>query len=62
MEKSFEIPTIGFGELAQLYFPHVTKASESGMLSKWIYSYPELVTKLTELNWKGEQSILLQNR
>jgi hypothetical protein len=52
MEKKFELRTFGFGELAQLYFPHVTKASASRMLSLWIYKSPELVTNLSELNWK----------
>ncbi|MFT3738503.1 MAG: DUF4248 domain-containing protein [Breznakibacter sp.] len=52
MEKTFEIRTFGFGELAQLYFPHVTKASASRMLSQWIYNSPELVLKLSELSWK----------
>lgn len=52
MEKKFETRTYGFGELAQLYFPHVNKASASRMFSLWIYNSPELVVKLTELNWK----------
>jgi hypothetical protein len=52
MEKSFEFRTFGFGELAQLYFPHVTKASASRMFSQWIYNSPELTLKLTEMNWK----------
>lgn len=52
MEKTFEIRTFGFGELAQLYFPHVTKASASRMFSQWIYNSPELVARLTELDWK----------
>jgi len=52
MEKKFETRTFGFGELAQLYFPYVTKASASRMFSQWIYNSPELITKLSELNWK----------
>jgi len=52
MEKNFELRTFGFGELAQLYFPHVTKASASRKFSQWIYNSPELITKLTGLNWK----------
>lgn len=55
MEKTFEIRTFGFGELAQLYFPHVTKASASRMFSQWIYKSPELVSKLKELNWKKRE-------
>jgi hypothetical protein len=52
MEKQFEIRTFGFGELAQLYFPHVTKASASRMFSQWIHSCAELETKLSESSWK----------
>jgi hypothetical protein len=52
MDKTFEIRTFGFGELAQLYFPHVTKASASRMFSQWIYNSEELVKKLSDLNWK----------
>jgi hypothetical protein len=52
MEKKFETRTFGFGELAQLYFPHVTKASASRMFGQWIHTYPELISKLAELNWK----------
>lgn len=52
MEKKFEIRTFGFGELAQLYFPHITKESSSHMFSRWIYNSPELVARLLEVNWK----------
>jgi hypothetical protein len=52
MEKTFEIRTFGFGELAQLYFPNVTKASASRMFSQWIYNSPQLVDKLQKTNWK----------
>jgi len=52
MERKFEPRTFGFGELAQLYFPHVTKSSASRMFSQWIYNSPELISSLTELNWK----------
>ncbi|HEY4785167.1 MAG TPA: DUF4248 domain-containing protein [Bacteroidales bacterium] len=51
-KKSFEIRTFGFGELAQLYFPHVTKSSASRMLGHWIYSCPTLVKELMKLEWK----------
>ena len=55
MEKKFETRTFGFGELAQLYFPHVTKSSASRMFGIWITSSPELKRKLTKLNWKKRQ-------
>lgn len=52
MEKIFQIRTFGFGELAQLYFPHVTKSSASRMFSQWIYKNNDLVIRLSELSWK----------
>jgi len=52
MEKQFEIRTYGFNELAQLYFPHITKSSASKSFSHWIYSSSTLVEKLTALDWK----------
>ena len=52
MEKTFEIRTYGFGELAQLYFPHVTKSSASRMLGMWIQTNENLTRTLTEANWK----------
>ena len=55
MEKKFETRTFGFGELAQLYFPHVTKASASRMFGIWISSSPELIRQLTKLDWKKRQ-------
>ena len=42
----FTIRTYGFGELAQLYNPNVTKNSASRILRKWIDNAPELKEKL----------------
>lgn len=50
--KEFQIRTYGFGELAQLYFPHIAKQSASRMLSQWIHTSPQILQKLTETNWK----------
>jgi hypothetical protein len=52
MEKQFEIRTYGFNELAQLYFPNVTKTSATKMFSSWINSNASLNEKLKILNWK----------
>ena len=52
MEKKFETRTFGFGELAQLYFPHVTKESASRMFGQWIHTCPQLTERLKETNWK----------
>ena len=55
MEKKFETRTFGFGELAQLYFPHVTKSSASRMFGIWITTSPVLIKKLSKLDWKKRQ-------
>lgn len=52
MEKQFEMRTYGFNELAQLYFPHVTKSSASRMFGNWIHTCPQIVEKLQQTNWK----------
>jgi len=54
-EHEFEIRTYGFGELAQLYFPKITKASASRIFSQWIHGCSALVSKLTEAGWKKKQ-------
>ena len=50
--KVFQIRTYDFGELAQLYFPHIAKPSASRMFSQWIYTCPQLLQKLIETEWK----------
>jgi hypothetical protein len=52
MEKQFEIRTYGFNELAQCYFPNITSESASVKFSRWIHTNPQLMEKLSELNWK----------
>jgi hypothetical protein len=36
MEEKFKIRSYGFGELAQLYFPNISKKSDSAQLRRWI--------------------------
>jgi hypothetical protein len=36
MNEQFRIRAYGFGELAQLYFPTITKKSASAQLGRWI--------------------------
>jgi hypothetical protein len=50
--KEFQIRSYGFGELAQLYFPHIAKPSASRMFSRWIHTSPQLIQKMAETNWK----------
>lgn len=53
--QDFEIRTYGFGELAQLYFPNVSKMSASHTFTKWIYRSHHLFSKLTRTGWKKGQ-------
>jgi len=52
MEKTFEIRTYSFCELAMLYFPNVTKKSASRMFSQWIATSEVLMDKLLAAHWK----------
>jgi hypothetical protein len=36
MEEKFRIKSYGYGELAQLYFPNISKKSASAQLRRWI--------------------------
>jgi len=56
--KTFEIRTFGFCELAQLYFPHVTKKTASRMFSLWIYNSHILQQKLFDTGWKKRSKYL----
>jgi hypothetical protein len=35
-EETFKVRAYGFGELAQLYFPNITKKSAAEQLRNWI--------------------------
>ena len=52
MEKQFVVRTYGFNELAQLYFPNVTKESATKMFKNWINASPSLIENLKSLGWK----------
>jgi len=52
MEKLFEFRTYSFNELAQLYFPNVTKHSATKMFKIWINSSSTLLENLERLDWK----------
>jgi hypothetical protein len=56
MEEKFRIRTYGFGELAQLYFPTITKKSATWQLRIWIVSSVSLCKKLDEASYvKGKR-------
>ena len=46
MEGQFKIRSYGYGELAQLYFPNITKKSASWQLTKWIKADQKLLESL----------------
>jgi hypothetical protein len=52
MGKQFEIRTYGFNELAQLYFPNVTKESATKMFKIWINASSTLIENLKRVGWK----------
>jgi len=52
MEKQFEIRTYGFNELAQLYFPNVSKESATKMFKIWINASSTLINSLERVGWK----------
>ena len=45
-ENYFIIRTYGFGELAQMYLPNITRNSASRTFRKWIHNCSILETKL----------------
>lgn len=52
MKEEFEIRTMGFRELAQMYNPHITPLSASNMLSRWIVCHPSLLSNLQVSGYK----------
>lgn len=57
-EDIFIVRAFGFGELAQLYFPSITKKSASTQLRKWIESDKFLRKELTHAGYKISQRLL----
>lgn len=58
MEQYFKIRAYGFGELAQLYFPNITKSSASWQLTRWINDSLELKQNLERNGKKSRQRVL----
>lgn len=56
MEEKFRIRSYGYGELAQLYFPNITKKSATWQLRIWIVSSVSLCEKLNSVGYiKGKR-------
>lgn len=52
MEEKFRIRSYGFGELAQLYFPNISKKSASAQLRRWIRTSKTVLPLLENLGYK----------
>jgi hypothetical protein len=58
MDEQFKIRSYGYGELAQLYFPNVSKKSATWQLRLWIRKSPQLVINLKAKGHNKGQKIL----
>jgi hypothetical protein len=58
MEEPFKIRAFGFGELAQLYFPSITKKSASAQLRRWIVTSSTLLPLLINFGYKPGNRLL----
>ncbi len=57
-EEQFKVRAYGFGELAQLYFPNITKKSAAEQLRNWIALNQSLKNKLQSNGHKPKQRVL----
>ena len=58
MEENFKIRTYSFGELAILYFPHITSKSASKQLRIWININTRLSRRLLDCGYISKQRII----
>jgi hypothetical protein len=58
MKEEFEIRTMGFGELAQLYFPSLHPKSASNSLNRWIRHHPSLIERMKASGYQKGQRVL----
>jgi len=58
MEEKFKIRSYGYGELAQLYFPNISKKSASAQLRRWIKLSDNVLHKLKTLGYKPGSRLL----
>ncbi|OYU93883.1 MAG: hypothetical protein CFE21_18805 [Bacteroidetes bacterium B1(2017)] len=61
-EETFKVRAYGFGELAQLYFPNITKKSASAQLKVWIVENKILNQKLILAGFKIGNRLLTPNQ
>jgi hypothetical protein len=57
-EETFKVRAYGFGELAQLYFPNLSKGSASNQLRKWIIENEKLFKSISNAGYKSGRKVL----
>jgi hypothetical protein len=58
MEEKFRIKSYGYCELAQLYFPNISKKSASAQLRRWITLNKNVLPKLQKHGFKSGLRLL----
>ena len=58
MEDKFKIKSYGYGELAQMYFPTITKQSATVQFRRWIRINNKLLDELSLAGFKRYQKML----
>lgn len=58
MEDKFKIKSYGYGELAQMYFPNISKHSANIQFRRWIRLNEKLQEKLAASGHKRWQKLL----
>ena len=56
--ESFKVRAYGYGELAQLYFPQISKQSATIQLRRWLRNNCRLLNELEKTGFKKFQKIL----
>lgn len=57
-EEKFKVRAFGYGELAQLYFPNVSKKSASAQLRRWIKLSTKVLPMLQSIGYKPGNRLL----
>ena len=57
-DEKFKVRALGFGELAQLYFPNISKKSASAQLRRWIQTSKRVLPMLESIGYKPGVRIL----
>jgi hypothetical protein len=57
-EETFKVRAYGYGELAQLYFPNISKQSATVQFRRWIVVNEKLQEALIDSGFKKFQKLL----